>query len=53
MKNHGYIVNYDMVINLAKAMLAGSGLEAFLSERRPQDIKQKTRKANEKTEYTP
>jgi hypothetical protein len=33
MKNHGYSGNYDnMVMNLAQAMLAGRGLEAFLSE---------------------
>jgi DNA-directed RNA polymerase subunit L len=29
MKNHGYSVNYDMVMNLAQAMLAGRILEAF------------------------
>jgi hypothetical protein len=32
MKNNGYTANYDMVINLAQAMLAGRSLEAFLSE---------------------
>jgi hypothetical protein len=32
MKNHGYSGNYDMVMNLAHAMLAGRILEAFLSE---------------------
>jgi hypothetical protein len=53
MKNHGYSGNYDMVTNLAQAMLAGSGLEAFLSEWRAQDIKNKTRKAKEQTENTP
>jgi hypothetical protein len=53
MKNHGYSGNYDMVMNLAQAMLAGSGLEAFLSERQAQDVKNKTRTANEQTEYTP
>jgi hypothetical protein len=30
--NHGYSGNYDMVMNLAQAMLAGRGLEVFLSE---------------------
>jgi hypothetical protein len=35
MKNHGYNANYDMVMNLAQAMLAGRSLEAFLNERRP------------------
>jgi hypothetical protein len=53
MKNHGYIGNYDMVVNLAQAMLVGRGLEAFLNERRAQETKNKTRKANEQTEYTP
>jgi hypothetical protein len=53
MKNHGYSGNYDMVMNLAQAMLTGRGLGAFLSERWAQDIKNKTRKANEQTEYTP
>jgi hypothetical protein len=38
-----------MVMNLAQAMLAGRGLEAYLSERRAQDIKNKTRKAKEQT----
>jgi hypothetical protein len=31
-KIHGYSGNYDMVMNLAQSMLAGRGLEAFLSE---------------------
>jgi hypothetical protein len=42
-----------MVMNLAQAMLAGRGLEAFFSEWRAQDAKNKTRKAKEQTEYTP
>jgi hypothetical protein len=41
MKNHGYSANYDMVINLAQTMLAGSSLEAFLNEQRAQEIKTK------------
>jgi hypothetical protein len=36
MKNHGYNAKYDMVMNLAQAMLAGRSLEAFLNERRAQ-----------------
>jgi hypothetical protein len=52
MKNHGYSGNYDMVMNLAQALLAGRGLEAFLNKRRAQDTKNKTRRANEQTEYT-
>jgi hypothetical protein len=49
MKNHGYSGNYDMVMNLAQSVLAGCGLEVFLSDRRAQDIKSKTRKAKEQT----
>jgi hypothetical protein len=45
MKNHGYSANFDMVMNLAEAILAGRGLEAFLSEQRAQDITHKTSKA--------
>jgi hypothetical protein len=41
MKNHGYNANYDMVMNLAQAMLAGRSLEAFLNERRAQEAKTK------------
>jgi hypothetical protein len=52
MKKHGYSANYDMVLNLAQAMLAGRSLEAFLNERRDQETKNKTRKAEEPTEYT-
>jgi hypothetical protein len=53
MKNHGYNANYDMVVNLAQAMLAGRSLEAFLNERRAQEMKNKTRKAKEQAAYTP
>jgi hypothetical protein len=53
MKNHGYSGNYDMVMNLSQAMLAGRSFEAFLNERRAQETKHKTRKAKEQTEYTP
>jgi hypothetical protein len=53
MKTHGYSGNYDMVMNLAQAMLAEGSLEVFLNERRAQDTKNKTRKAKEQTEYTP
>jgi hypothetical protein len=34
-------------------MLVGRGLEAFLSERQAQEVKNKTRKANGQTDYTP
>jgi hypothetical protein len=53
MKNNGYTGSYDMVMNLAQAMLAGSSLEAFLSERRSQEAKHIISKAKEKTMHTP
>jgi hypothetical protein len=53
MKNHGYSVNYDMVMNLAQEMLAGRVLEEFFNERRAQETKNKTCKAKDQTEYTP
>jgi hypothetical protein len=53
MKNHGYSGNYDMVMNLAQAMLAGRNLEQFLIEQRAQYTQNKTHKANEQTEHTP
>jgi hypothetical protein len=52
MKNHGYSANYDMVMNLDHAMLAGRSLEVFLNERRVQETKNKTRKAMEQMDYT-
>jgi hypothetical protein len=56
MKNHGYSANYDMVMNLAQAVLVGRSLEEFLNERRAQETKNKTRKAKakakEQMEYT-
>jgi hypothetical protein len=42
MKNHGYNANYDMVMNLAQAMLAGSSLEAFLNEQWAQEEEKKS-----------
>jgi hypothetical protein len=41
MNNHGYSGNYNMVMNLAQAMLLGRSLEAFLNERRAQETKTK------------
>jgi hypothetical protein len=41
MKNHGYSANFDMVMNLAQAMLARRNLEAFLNERRAQETRNK------------
>jgi hypothetical protein len=40
MKNNGYS-SYDMVMNLAHAMLAGRSLEEFLNERRAQEAKKR------------
>jgi hypothetical protein len=53
MKNYRYNANYDMVMNLAQAILAGRSLEAFLNERRAQEATKKTRKAKEQAAYTP
>jgi hypothetical protein len=47
MKNHGYSENYDIVMNLAQAMLAGRSLEALFSEWWAQETENKTRKAKE------
>jgi hypothetical protein len=52
-KNNGYTGNYDMIMNLAQAMLAGYSLEAFLNEKRSQEAKNRTRKASTQTEHTP
>jgi hypothetical protein len=53
MKNNGYIASYDMVMNLAQAMLVGHSLEAFLSERRSQEANHRIHKAKEQTMHTP
>jgi hypothetical protein len=45
-KNNGYGKNYDNFMNLAQSMLTGSGLEAFLNEKRSQEAKNRIRKAN-------
>jgi hypothetical protein len=47
MKINGYTASYDMVMNLAQAMLAGRSLEAFLSEWCSQEAKNRIRKAKE------
>jgi hypothetical protein len=51
MKNHGYSGNYEMVMNLAQAMLEGCVLEALFSEGWAQESKNKTRKARYPTQY--
>jgi hypothetical protein len=43
-KNNGYSENCDHVMNLAQAMLTGHSLEAFLSEKRSQEAKNRIRK---------
>jgi hypothetical protein len=52
-KNNGYTDNPDNIMNLAQAMLAGRSLEAFLNEKRSQEVKNKIRKTKTQTEYTP
>jgi hypothetical protein len=45
-KNHDYSGNYEMIMNLTQAMLAGRGLESFLVKCGPK--KSKTRRARPK-----
>jgi hypothetical protein len=52
-KNNGYGKNYDNGMNLAQAMLVGRSLEAFLSERRSQEAKTRSRKTKTQTEHNP
>jgi hypothetical protein len=52
-KNNGFTGNYEMVMNLAQAMLAGRSLDAFVKEIRAKEVKNKTRLAKNTTELTP
>jgi hypothetical protein len=52
-KNNGYDSNYDNIMNLAEAMLAGRSLEAFLNEKHSQEAKNRVRKAKTIAEHTP
>jgi hypothetical protein len=52
-KNNGYGDNPDNIMNLAQAMLSGRSLEAFLNEKRSQEVKNKVRKIKTLTEHTP
>jgi hypothetical protein len=52
-KNNGYDTNYDNIMNLAQAMLAGRSLEVFLNEKRTQEAKNKLRKIKTLTGHTP
>jgi hypothetical protein len=49
-KVNGYEGKYGMVMNLAQAMLHGSGLDAFVNERRAQMVKNKIRAAKNQNE---
>jgi hypothetical protein len=51
-KANGYEGKYDMVINLAQAMLHGRGLGSFVNERRAQMAKNKIRAAKNHNELT-
>jgi hypothetical protein len=52
-KNNGYDSKYDIIMNLAQAMLVGCSLEAFFNEKRTQEAKNRGRKAKILTEHTP
>jgi hypothetical protein len=52
-KKNGFAGNYEMVMNLAQAMLPGRSLDAFVEEIRAQEVKNKTSLANNTTELTP
>jgi hypothetical protein len=49
-KANGYGGKYDMLMNLAQAMLHGRGLDAFVNERRTKCAKNKIRVVNNQTE---
>jgi hypothetical protein len=52
-KTNGFAGKHNIIMNLSQAMLAGRSLEAFLTERRTQESKNKIRKAKLQTEHTP
>jgi hypothetical protein len=52
-KNNGYGDNPDSIMNLAQAMLTGRSLEAFLNEKRSQEVRNRVRKTKTLTEHTP
>jgi hypothetical protein len=53
MKNKGYTGKYDIIMNLAQAMLVGHSLEACLMDIRSQEAKNRIRKAKDHTLHTP
>jgi hypothetical protein len=52
-KTNGFSGKHDMIMNLDQAMLAGRSLEAFLTEKRTQEAKNRIRKTKTQTEHTP
>jgi hypothetical protein len=51
-KKYGFARNYEMAIHLARAILTDFSLDAFVKERRAQEVKNKTRLAKKTTELT-
>jgi hypothetical protein len=52
-KNNGYDSDYDNIMNLAQAMLAGRSFEAFLNEKHTQEANNRIRKSKTLTEHNP
>jgi hypothetical protein len=52
-KTNGYTGKHDIIMNLAQAMLAGRSLEAFLTERRAKEAKNRIRKSKDQMLHTP
>jgi hypothetical protein len=52
-KNNGLAGNYEMIMNLAQAMLMGCSADAFVKERRAQEVKNKTHLVKKAMELTP
>jgi hypothetical protein len=52
-KNNGYGENYDNIMNLAQAMLAGRSSEAFLNDKLSQEANNRILKTRTQTEHTP
>jgi hypothetical protein len=52
-KNNWFAGNYEMVKNLAQAVLSGISLDTFVKERKAQEVKNLTRLAKKAMELTP
>jgi hypothetical protein len=52
-QKNGFAGDYEMVMNLAQAMLAGRSLYDFVKERRAQEVNNKACLTKNKTELTP